>query len=171
MTSTRRSELNRILAIDEDGYSGLRESLLRWADRWAGRPSREQIAKLLKENVMIAHNECIQNSFVCCDLMEGILRLYPAPASERNRVSRMDIACIVRRIDGGLRSPLSDSILEDLCTLLGVEEEKPVEATKCECYPNYRPGMVIPVIAFNPPTCASCRLEIPRPVEKGRGEG
>ena len=129
--TTRREELTKIL--DNNVWNtvesaGLKEALLAWADRWAGRPSRQQLIDVFK-----------QVSYEGNTAIDRILSLYPvAPTSERKRVTREQVEKCIRlsvsaKIMDYLREDESSShgkkwkdvLANSICTLIGVEEEKP----------------------------------------------
>lgn len=136
--TTRRSELEAILKEESchpscrdggDPECSLVAQLNRWADRWAGRPSREQIVSVVKDWWMEVGGAEVADVRGFAD---RILALYPAPTSEKKRVSRREIRELLDRhkvkTEPHYSPPgcsASDCLMDDLCALFGVEEEKP----------------------------------------------
>ena len=186
MNDTRRSELEQIIQnYCPIKHEYMKEELERWADRWAGRPSRAAIRNLLSSDLSYDGTT------------DAILALYPAPTSERKRVSRTEIKEILFDEADWLSAEAADSIAGSLLALIGVEEEyvnfsdkskrliqgtpilrclhdgcnlwkghdRTVEEKKpiwCKCMDEYN-------YITNWKFCPFCGA--PRPVEKGRGEG
>ena len=177
-----KMELEGIIHVNKIfGKSDIREHLLSWRSRWAGRPSREEIYDAIFD-YCTNWKKSGKGIITLAEGLVPILRiLYPAPTSEQKRVSREEIEAFFSGTYGSWRTIWRETwegnrskrtvlpqFLNDLCTLLnGVEEEKPVKRW-CYCYHQMLPGVIIPVVSVYPPICAECKLEIPRPVEKGR---
>lgn len=134
-------------------YDNAKEKLLRWHERWSGRPSREQIKQMLKGNLLrpnFDHKNCMKYEMEC-DLVEDILALYPAPAPVRKVVSREEIESVLEyhgicvcgkheyfpliRHGEGV-SDKGKRISESLLALLSPGEKKPVDCC-CLKHPHH----------------------------------
>ena len=125
MTDQRRTELENILypnKIFHDDRGTELGKILQWADRWAGRPSREQIEKAVQ-----SETEYLRPPKPFPKTLAGIiLALYPSPAPERPKVTREQIEKVIRKREVFNWHP----IVDDLCKLIKVEEDK----RWCECW-------------------------------------
>ena len=113
--------------------------VMNWADRWGGRPSREQIVEIIRG---CGHGKCpVCKCNWCNGVADLILALYPAPPPERPKVTREEISEFLKRwrvseqehkcpTPGNCSCGTCDEyegmrFIDDLCRLIGVEEEKP----------------------------------------------
>ena len=130
MSDPRRGELAKILSRTE--YSThhertgqfydlpeLLDKVLLWAEKYSGRPSREQIETVL--------DGLRDNGYSSRWIADVILSLYPSPAPVR-KVTREEIENLVR--DHLRKGPQSlsfnaSNFINDLLSLLNGEEKKP----------------------------------------------
>ena len=164
MSNDRRAELRYILGeLANDAFI---DRLERWADRWSGRPSREQIYDAIFD-CCSDWKKSGKGIITLAERLVPILReLYPSPSPEvefrgktyfngktyyfkddgiyldgvklfpspeRKRVSRRKVEEVVAKYGKftveadviRLTPPRVNMMVNDLCALLGVEEEKP----------------------------------------------
>ena len=177
----RRAELEKILFPGGNfpSKSWLTEKIILWADRWAGRPTREAIIQLYYDRSSSQGH--FVHQYKSGVIADTILALYPTPSPERKRVSRENIVdTLNRHIGDGLPHTEKSLVVDDLCTLLGVEEEKPpfwcshIEWNTCEDKPKWKMhknGWILGDKLDDWDICPVAGCHAPRPVEKGRGEG
>ena len=156
-------------AVMKVGEPALFDKLLAWTDRWAGRPSVDQVEEVIADGHL---------GLVGWRRMTAlaILDLYPTPSPERKRVSREQIERVLDKyvLPTCTQGQAKRNVLADLCFILGVEEEKPARWCDHWKYSQYMGWSEVtdgpttrPVPHDNYKFCEFCGT--PRPDERGGG--
>ena len=110
-----------LLEMNELKGCGIVESIMAWASRWSGRPSKEQVEKALTYFGTLGLSHIYREI-----LARHILELYPAPSP---RVSREDIRkTVIRNVSeiGSNVTLFETYLVDDLCRLIGIEDRPKV---------------------------------------------
>ncbi len=130
MNETMRGELQEILFRNGVRIS-ISDQLESWAERWSGRPSQEQVIRVLNTPHLYYDKPGEINGFKNV-LADKILALYPPAPPVQKRVGRQQLDDLIRphhsvkqlcscNQTGGV----CVGLLDDLLALLGGEEKNP----------------------------------------------